>query len=29
LAEIELRRGQTGRALQHVAEAEEIAAYWA
>jgi DNA-binding NarL/FixJ family response regulator len=28
LAEIELRRGQTGRALRHVAEAEEIAAYW-
>jgi DNA-binding NarL/FixJ family response regulator len=28
LAEIELRRGQTGRALRYVAEAEEIAAYW-
>ena len=28
LAEIELRRGQTRRALHHVAEAEEIAAYW-
>jgi DNA-binding NarL/FixJ family response regulator len=28
LAEIELRRGQTDRALRHVAEAEEIASYW-
>ena len=28
LAEIELRRGDTGRALGHVAEAEEIASYW-
>jgi DNA-binding NarL/FixJ family response regulator len=28
LAEIELRRGRTGRALRHVAEAEEIASYW-
>ncbi len=28
LAEIELRRGNTDRALHHVAEADEIAAYW-
>jgi DNA-binding NarL/FixJ family response regulator len=28
LAEIELRRGQTKQALEHVAEAEEIASYW-
>jgi DNA-binding CsgD family transcriptional regulator len=28
LAEIELRRGQTERALIHVHEAEEIASYW-
>jgi DNA-binding CsgD family transcriptional regulator len=28
LAEIELRRGQTERALRHVEEAEEIASYW-
>ena len=28
LAEIELRRGDTERALAHVQEAEEIAAYW-